>query len=521
MSVFEDIHSGAVVGSLAMFDRIIFRGHLQRLYFGDGVRVFLWEQGVPLTGFGSWAQKATEVICKHAKQMADEAGRPYIYLEQKTTRDSSQSKEDLARSIAERDGISEGLICVLRILEPCTSFKLRSNRNTGRLEVVMGPRLCVQLYFYFVDPEFGFMHVKLQTWLPFSIQVWLNGRAWLARQLDAAGVGYLRHDNALLRINDLQAGSDICERFAHRAWPRVLDALARRVNPHLPTFEAVGFRGYYWAIDQAEIATDVMFKDRSSLAAIMPDLIRHASSDMSSADVMRFLGRKLHPSLKAEVVTDTRYRHDAWRVKHRLARNWIKVYDKVSVLRVETTINNPREFRILRVFKDPKGRSERRWCPMNKGVANFWRYFQVGMAANRRYLDALAAAPLKGKGVAALDSLCRPHIKAGRHHARFDPLRPPDRALFRAVLAGEHTIVGFRNSDLVARLYARPPADQAEAHRRCARVSRLIDKLRGHALVAKVPRQQLYRVTAYGQRVLTAAITVHDQQFPDAYLAAA
>ena len=26
MSVFEDIHSGAVVGSLAMFDRIIFRG---------------------------------------------------------------------------------------------------------------------------------------------------------------------------------------------------------------------------------------------------------------------------------------------------------------------------------------------------------------------------------------------------------------------------------------------------------------------------------------------------------------
>ena len=74
-------------------------------------------------------------------------------------------------------------------------------------------------------------------------------------------------------------------------------------------------------------------------------------------------------------------------------RNWVKVYDNASVLRVETTINNPREFRILRVFKDAKGRSERRWCPMNKGVANFWRYFQVGMASNRRYLTALAAAP--------------------------------------------------------------------------------------------------------------------------------
>jgi hypothetical protein len=521
MSIFEDIHRSAVVGSLAMFDRLIFRGHLQRLFFGDGVRVFLWEQGVPLTEFGSWAKQATDVLCDHAQQMANDAGRPYIYLDQNTTRDTGQSKEDLARKIAARDGISEGLICVLRILEPSTSFRLRSNRKTQHLEVVTGRRLCVQLYFYFIDPEFGFMHVKLQTWLPFSIQVWLNGREWLARQLDAAGVGYLRHDNALLRIDDLQVASDLCERFAHRAWPRLLDALARRVNPHLPTFEQLGFRGYYWVIDQAEIATDVMFRDRASLSQVMPDLIHHASLDMSSADVMCFLGRKLHPSLKAEVVTDTKYRHDAWRVKHRLARNWIKVYDKVSVLRVETTINNPREFRILRVFKDPKGRSERRWCPMNKGVANFWRYFQVGMAANRRYLDALAAAPLKGKGVAALDALCRPHNKNGRHHARFDPLRPSDRALFRAVLAGQHTIVGFRNSDLVARLYPRPPADQAEAHRRCARVSRLIAKLRGHGLVAKVPRQRLYRVTAHGHQVLAAAITIHDEQYPAAYLAAA
>ena len=80
----------------------------------------------------------------------------------------------------------------------------------------------LQLYFYFIDAEFGFMHVKLQTWLPFSIQVWFNGREWLARQLDAAGVGYLRHDNALLRIDNLQAASDLCERFAHRAWPRLL-----------------------------------------------------------------------------------------------------------------------------------------------------------------------------------------------------------------------------------------------------------------------------------------------------------
>ena len=271
-----------------------------------------------------------------------------------------------------------------------------------------------------------------------------------------AGVGYLRHDNALLRIDDLQAASDLCERFAHRARPRLLDAFARRVNPLLASVEKAGFGGYYWVVDQAEVVTDVMFHRRAALQEIWPDLVRHASLNMSSADVVGFLGRKLHPLLQAEVVTDTKGRPEGWRVKHRLASNWVKVYDKVSVLRVETTINNPREFRVLRVVTDGAGRRDRRWAPMNKGVANLWRYFQVGIAANRRYLEALAAAPLKGRGVAALDALCRSRTKQGHHYARFNPLGHDDLALFEAVLAGEHTIVGFRNADLADRLYRHP-----------------------------------------------------------------
>ena len=197
-------------------------------------------------------------------------------------------------------------------------------------------------YWYFMDPEFGFCHVRLQSWLPFSIQIYVNGREWLARQLDAKGVGYVRADNALLRIDELNVAGELCERFAHRAWPRFLDALARRVNIHLPAIAKAEFRSYYWCLDQAEVATDVMFCDRRSLTAVLPDLMRHASLNMSSVDVLRFLGRKPHPSLKAEVMTDTKGRPEGWRVKHRLARNSVKVYDKISVLRVETTINNPR-----------------------------------------------------------------------------------------------------------------------------------------------------------------------------------
>ena len=117
------------------------------------------------------------------------------------------------------------------------------------------------------------------------------------------------------------------------------------------------------------------------------------------------------------------------------------------------------------------------------------------------------------QGLVALDRLCRPRRNHGRRHPRLNPIDPKDLALFRAVLAGEHAIVGFRNTHIPRRLWRNPPADEVEAKRRCAYVSRQIAKLRGHGLIAKVPRHRLYRPTPYGQRAMSAAIAVHDRAF--------
>ena len=521
MGAFDDVHAERITGSLTMFDRLIFKGHLTRLFGNDAVRACLWKQGVPITEFTEYAKRTTGQIAEAVRSIAVETDRPVISFDHVKTRGGANRKDDLARSIAERDGVTEGVVCVISAVEPCWSFQVRRNLKTHRIDVARRERKCLHHYLYLIDPEFGFMHVRIQGWLPYTIQVYMNGREWLARELDRAAVGYLRYDNSLLRIDDLDKASALCDKFVHRSWARVLNAFARRVNPVLPSIQAAGFGGYYWVVDQAEIATDVMFRSRPELLAVWPDIVRHATLNMSSEDVLGFLGRKLHPSLAAEVMTDAKRRPEGWRIKHRMARNWVKVYNRVSVLRVETTINNPREFRVLRVTTDEAGRRERRWCEMRKGVADMWRQFQVGASANRRYLDALAAAPLKGEGVAALDALCRPRTTHGRHHARFNPLTGNDLALFRAVLAGDFVLRGFRNQDLARRLYPRPAVDRDEAHRRCERVSRLIVKLRGHGLVAKVPRARRYRVTGYGHRVMTAALHTHDDRFPTNFLAAA
>jgi hypothetical protein len=519
-TAFEIFHDDQVTGKLTLPDRVLFKGHLG---FRDpkGMSVFLSRRGVLLKDFGKFAEKLTADLKAHAQKVAGEAGRPFQYLDSAHTARSGYSKEQIARDIAERDGVTEGLICVLSVLEPCSSFDVRGNRETHRLQVVRRPRRCLHFYFYFIHPEFGFMHIRLQSWFPLGIQVYVNGREWLCRQLDKRNIGYERYDNALVRVDDLPAAQRLGRSFMRRRWPGVLDRFARLVNPWLPRIEHVGFGGYYWVTDQCEIATDVMFKSRAALAAIMPDLLEHSLTALSAEDALRFLGRKPTGRFLGQATADLKRRPEGFRVKFRMKRNSIKMYDKYSVLRIETTINNPREFKMLRPAPGRRRRRSLRWMPMNKGVANFRRYGEVGENANARYLEALAVVQPKRQAVAELDRLCSSRKVGTRRFPKFNPVAPDDTRLFAAALLGSHLLNGFRNKDLVPALYPSPSRDPADAKRRRERISRLIRKLRAHGLVSKVPRSRLYRVTPRGQRVMSAAVRFRMVDFPAAFQLAA
>jgi hypothetical protein len=515
MRTFLDRFADDIVGVLATFDRIIFKGHLNRLYPDGAVTRWLWERGVLLKEFGPFAQRCTERLKEHARAVAAQQHRPFLYLES-----ARGMKEAIAKKIAQRDGVRDGLIAVLSTLETCRSFDLYKNRQTHRLEIRPRRRKCLFFYFYFLDPEFGFMHVRIQSWLPFEIQVYINGREWLARQLDRARIGYRRYDNGLTNVDDLAYAQRCTRRFLQRRWVRLLNAFARRVNPLLRVSDR--YLSYYWVLDQAEYATDVMFRSRQALERIYPDLVQHASLAFGAQDVFRFLGRKLHGNFQGEVSTDRRHRPEGCRVKHRLRRNSLKMYDKWSLLRLETTINNPREFKVWRHLPrrnkggSPRGHRRGRWVPMGKGVAHFRRYAQVSAACNARYLNALAAVPVRLPALEQLDGLCQPTHRDGVSYGGFNPLRAEDARLFEALLNGAHAINGLRNADLRRALYPHPPADDEEARRRSARVSRLLRKLRAHGLLAKVPRARLYRLTLSGAQRLGAILSYREHLFPKA-----
>ena len=521
MASFQTVYQDRVVGELTCFDRVILKGHLTTLYPQGSFKAFLDSQGVRLVDFADYVSGVSAHLKAHAQALAADAGRPYEYLQGAMTKATGHSKEDFVRQIAARDGVDSGLVAVLATVEPCRSFGVRGNRASHRLEVVRQPRKCLFFYCYFLHPRLGLIHVRLQSWFPFEIQIWLNGHYALAKTLDARGIGYRMHANSFTQVDDLPLAQQLADRFAARPWLASLNALAKLVNPMLPVIEQAGFGGYYWVSDQTEVSTDVLFSSRPALEQVTPELFQHATTTFSSEDILRFLGRKPHPALQAEVGTSTRHRSEGWRVKHRLGRNSIKLYDKGPCLRVETTINDPTALRAWRTTEHVTGTSRhrhlvrrRQLAPVRKGIANLRTIYQTGRAANQRYLDALSTAATHGTAVRQLDRLCRPRVHGHRRHAPFSPLSARDLVLFRAVLAGENTIIGFANRDLTRRLYSKPVRDPGETNRRCAATSRLIAKLRGHGLVRKLPGRRRYRPTKFGRDLLSAVITVHDRDIP-------
>jgi hypothetical protein len=279
-----------------------------------------------------------------------------------------------------------------------------------------------------------------------------------------------------------------------------------------------GFGSYYWCIDACEVSTDLMWRDRPSLLGVLDDLFDYALRAFSADDVVRFLGLKCRPQT-GDLETRHARRPEGRRIKHRIRQNWLKLYDKWSVLRVETVINNPSDFRVLRFEDDRRGRRRGRWMRMNKGLHNLWRHVQIGEATNRRYLDALAEVKPTGAAIAQLDTLCHQRVQLGQRFARFSPVSRKDTDLFQAVLSGNHLINGLSNRDLQQQLWNAPASDPAQARRRCQSVCRLIRKLRGHALLGKIPGRRRYRVTLRGRRLLAAALHYRRHQFPAALAA--
>ena len=501
MQTFLARHGSEIKGALSGFDRLRFRGTIRWLASRDGLGAYLGTMKIRLKDFREWSMARTEQINAATERLAERAGRPIVYLPS-----SRERKETRALQIAQADGVAEGLIAVLKCVEPCHTFAVGPNATTKWIELRAAERKCSHLYFYQLHPEWGLMHLRLQTWVPFTIHVCLNGRDWLARQLTRARIGFDQRDNCFVDVDDVAAAQRLLLQQLRKNWPALLEGLVRRLHPAHRTLFGAHPLAYYWSAEETEWATDLLFRSPESLARIDPSLLRHAITTFGSRDVLRFLGQlpRVDRRTRREIVSSTLTRPEGTRVKHASNRNSIKMYDKQqSVLRVETTINDPRDLKAYRPKEgDPGG--PKSWQRMRKGVADLHRRAHLSQKSNERYLAALAATETTEPLHTLVQPLCQPTEFQGRRVRALQPFSATDQPLLAAVLRGEFAFHGFRNRDLRTLLFGTSDVPADDAKRQAAKITRLIRLLRGHSLIRKLPTTHRYLLTKSGRQTLTA-----------------
>jgi hypothetical protein len=257
----------------------------------------------------------------------------------------------------------------------------------------------------------------------------------------------------------------------------------------------------------------VVFKDPRTLAERYPGFVHHAMSSFSSPDVLRFLGRyvplhtgRVYERFTGEIISDSKERPEGVRVKHSADGNSIKFYDKVgSVLRVETTIVHPEQFK---TYRRPEGRPKEKkaWRALRRGVADLPRRAEVSHRANERYLQALATAsgavPLSGW----VEKTCKPIVRDGHRYRALNPWSPEDAKLLQIVNRGEFALNGFRNRD-VRDLYFQERCHSSQLPRRAGQITRRLRLLRAHGLIQKVSGTHRYILTAHGRITITAVLS--------------
>ena len=500
VSKFVSRFESLVTGVLSGFDRLVFRGTLLPLMMRRGMHTHLFENEIRLLDYKDYALATSEKVKAAALAETRAAGRPALYL-----RSSRDSKEELARSILAEQPTEQGPICALTAVEPCQSFEYLRSKDTTERGLRLAPRKCLHVYQYRIHPRFGFMNARLQTWFPFSIQICMNGREWLSRQLTEAGIGFRRYDNCFPHIDDIPRAQQLLDDQLKTAWPEALDEIARLLNPRHGEIFTANPMDYYWSAYQTEWATDVMFRDPEALASLYPALVRHAMHHFQSPDVMRFLGRKLHPNFQGEVTTSYKHRLEGARVKHWANGNSVKMYDKGgNILRVETTMARFSDFKVMRPpHDDPDGKLD--WRPMRKGVADLHRGAEIAQRSNERYLDALSVVDDTTPLGDIFDQVNQPVTWKDKRVRALRVGDHEDLALLAVISRGEFTTAGFRNRDLRALL--RPDsldATPAEVRKVSARIGRLLRMLRAHGLIQKIPKTHRYKLTAKGVQLAAA-----------------
>ena len=497
-----DNFADKINGVLETFDRMIINGYILQLCNYRQFLYYLIQNNIKFVDFAKFAEEQTKLLCNHIENYVKENGAEIQYLPS-----GKLNKRELAMQGMSEGYAKTGLISAFSVVEICNTMTVKPNREIKQLEVTSKTTKCKHYYLYYNDIEFGWMFLKIQTWFPYNIQIYINGREYLSKIFDKNNISYEMYDNSFSYIDDFEKAQQLANGILSKKLSDSFDGIASKINNLLPNIKSIFNHSYYWCIDQCEFATDINFKSRDDLSGFYKTLVETSFFTFSSQDIYSFFGRRLdriHSFRKGEIISDLRRRNQGFRIKFKINKNQVKMYDKGNNLRIEVTINNPKDFKILKPETDKETGEvleTRKWVPMGKSVANLYRYAQISKSIINRYINALPEIDTDRVPLKELTTVSSKKDVGGRTYSAFNLLHDDTLKLFAALADGAFIINGFNNKLLRQKIFI-----DGDSKSNIGRTTRLIAKLRAHRVIKKIPKRNRYYLTAKGRKITNSIL---------------
>jgi hypothetical protein len=491
MELFTQRYKDKIRGVISCYDRVVLRGTLPSICHADAATSFLKRNNIRLFDYPKWAEQYRDELRNHTENIARDNNIEIEFIK----RVDDFRKEKRIKELVGKRGSHPGLVHIFSAMEPCDSYRAWHDKVTHVTKLKSTPGKCLHYYFYFINDDLGLCYLRVPTWAPFRLQFYYNGHNELSLKLKKEGIPHEMLENAFINISDFeraQALADIRPDRLHMWLNRIIDEYCPVVKH---------FGSYHWSIMQLEYATDIIFKKQSELKPIYEEFSRTAVLAVKAEDVATFLGRKLSAGYEDEIGNNFQTRIEGTKIKHRMGKVSIKMYDKHGlVLRIETTTNDVSFFKHHRRVEHRDGSYTMKVATVKKSIYSLHDLIKIMSDSNKRYIEFLSCIDDPTPPMKDLDKISRPSIDGTKTYRGFNLFHGSDLDLFISISNGKFNISGFSNRHLQELI---PDTTGRQ-------VSWQLKRLKKHGLIKKIKNTYKYYLTSLGKRVIYAALKLRE-----------
>lgn len=497
-SAFLEKYKDNILGVVSCFDRIIISGTMPGWRYPGAMKFFLLKHKIKFVDYTKFAKSVRDKINAQMETLSAKTRVPIIYIRSPRL----VNKENTVKKIISEKNLKQGIVAIFSIMESCDGYQTTWNKITHTGDVRARSSKCLHYYLYFLDKYLGLCFIRIPTWLPCKVQLYFNGHNLLAYKLRKNRIMYILQDNVFTYLSDFQKAQKLSDKISAGNLHSGLKAFMRR---YLPVFAE--YRQWpEWTFTQAEYATDIVFKDKHRMKHLYDELILRCIHLVKPGNIATFFNRSLAAHYEQEVTTHYNKMIHGTRVKHAIGANSVKMYDKApGVLRIETTVNNIKAFRIYRMVKTRQRTITWKKAEMKKSIYSIHPLRKECTAVNSRYLDFLASFDDTSAGRMNLEQLSNPLKDNGRSVKGINFFDKQEQDVLIAVHCGSNALNGIRNKTLRENL-----GDNYSS----AKVSRILTRLRKHNLIEKVPNTHCYHLTKLGLSTIPCGLYIRELELP-------